>query len=205
LCYDGTVPKVILVANQKGGVGKTTTSVYLAAIAARTRGVTLIDCDQQGSAAEWLDELSIPNLECIEAPSPRTLRVALSRVGDDRLVVIDTPPGSPEILMTVIEVAADAVVVIPSRTGILEVARVALTLRLVGDIPRYILLVAANTQTRAYRETVAAWQSRETIIGTIRARTAISAGLELDRPATEQYAEVLDRLLAHHNISHHNT
>jgi len=46
---------IIVVAALKGGVGKTTTTVYLAALAAARRPATLVDADPQASAADWIE------------------------------------------------------------------------------------------------------------------------------------------------------
>src|SRR5437667_12499572 len=105
----------VVVSNVKGGVGKTTTSVYLSA-AAVARGydpVLLIDADRQASSAEWLEERPIEGVTVVEAPSERTLARAMSR--HEGMGIVDTPPGDERLVQAAIN-SADAVV-IPTRGG----------------------------------------------------------------------------------------
>src|SRR5262249_7733161 len=80
----------IVVASLKGGVGKSTAAVYLAAAAAQ-RGhnpVLLVDADRQASSAVWLEERPVDGVEVIEAPSERTLKRAMANNGG--MTIVDT-------------------------------------------------------------------------------------------------------------------
>lgn len=80
--------------NSKGGVGKTTISVHLAAwLTKKKRSVVFIDADPQSSASQWIRELELPiKLEQIDAPEKIISRLAkLAGEWDD--IVIDGPAG----------------------------------------------------------------------------------------------------------------
>jgi chromosome partitioning protein len=188
----------IAVTNLKGGVGKTTTTVYLAAVAAaRRRGpVVVVDADRQASAAEWLEARPVDGVEVVEAPSERTLRRAMS--DDEATVIVDLPPGDERLVQSALE-AADAVV-IPTRAGGVEFARVAYTLGMIpAKTPRGIVIAAARLGTNDLQETIDWWKGeRVPIWGVVPERVGIAAGPEarLYREGLDEYAGVLRRILA---------
>ena len=185
----------IAVASIKGGVGKTTTAVYLAAAAAgRKNGeVILVDADRQGSSAEWLEARPVEGVSVVEAPSERTLNRAMSR--EDAVVVVDTPPGDDRLLAAAIA-RADAVVV-PTRAGGVELSPALQTLDLVPKkIPHGVVIVSARFGTNDLEDTIAWWREQKTPIwGIVPERVGIASGPEarLSREGLALYAAVLRR------------
>jgi chromosome partitioning protein len=187
----------IVVANVKGGVGKTTTAVYLSA-AAVERGyepVQLIDSDRQASAAEWLEESPVEGVTVIEAPSERTMARALSR--NEGLAVVDAPPGDTRLLAAA--TASAEVVIIPTRAGGVEISPVLNTLELVpSKTPRGVVICAARLGTNDLEETIAWWRKEGMRIwGVVPERVGIAAGPEarLYREGLQHYDGVLRRAL----------
>lgn len=169
----------VAISSLKGGVGKTTTAVYLAAVAARgRRAVTLVDVDPQGSAAVWLEEWPIEGVEVAEAPSDRLVRKILGRDDDRSVLILDTPPAIERLTATVLENAD--VVVVPTRIGGVEGVRLSSTLEMVPHgVPAGVVVSSARPWTRDFVETVDSWaEAGIRVWGVFPERVGIASGPE---------------------------
>lgn len=117
---------LISVVNAKGGVGKTTTAMYLAtAFSDQGKHVKVIDLDRQGTAIDWAErteDAGEPLPFEVENTIPRRLG-RLARLADrDDVIVVDTPPGDPEAIDAAI--AAADFIVVPTRATNADLSRV---------------------------------------------------------------------------------
>ncbi|WP_130711848.1 ParA family protein [Vibrio vulnificus] len=141
--------------NLKGGTGKTSAIIHLAAaIKASGQSVLITDSDPQSDALNWADALG---WDAISLPTKSIHKQKWLSDSHDH-VLIDTPPGDLGIVASAMR-AADLIVVPVQPTGG-DFAQYAETASLIEEIQATKGNAAAALLTRVVKKTVAATQIR---------------------------------------------
>ena len=142
--------RVVAIASQKGGSGKTTLAGHIAVQAERlgAGSVALIDTDPQGSLADWWNEREQPTPVFVHTSTQRLEQdiEQLRELGID-LLIIDTPPAITATITDVIRVAD--LVLIPTRPSPHDLRSVGRTVELVEVLNKPLVFVVNGATPRA--------------------------------------------------------
>lgn len=142
--------RTIVVASQKGGVGKTTIAGHLGVMAEQNNEgpVALIDTDPQGSLASWWNERTneTPLFAQVEIGKLTEHLQALAK-GGIKLAIIDTPPSVTEMIQQVLRTAD--LVLIPTRPSPHDLRAVGSTVELVENAGKRMIFVINGAAPRA--------------------------------------------------------
>jgi chromosome partitioning protein len=103
-------PKILAVVNGKGGVGKTTTAVNLAAIWGQNQRVLLVDADPQGSSTWWVERNQTGMIFDLAKEMSTQKLGELRQIVEYDLIVIDTPPALRSELLNAVIAESDYLV-----------------------------------------------------------------------------------------------
>ncbi len=127
---------IISLANQKGGVGKSTLATNLAFGFSKMGKALLIDSDPQGSSLDWMNAReSETEIHVIGFPRPN-LHKEIKKIGEGYdTIIIDTPPHSSDMVRSAI--SASDLALIPVQPSPYDVWSVSETVKLIQEISTY--------------------------------------------------------------------
>lgn len=147
--------RTIAIVSQKGGAGKTTLAVNLAAEAARSSVSLIIDTDPQATASRWGQWRGGGDPEVVDCGAPSLLAGKLAKaaeLGAD-LAVIDTPPHADAMARQAAHLAD--LLLIPCRPRAFDLAAIEATAELVRSSrkPAFVVFNAGPPRARhIYRD-----------------------------------------------------
>ena len=180
---------IVSVVNQKGGVGKTTLAINLAAcFSCAGRRVLLVDADPQGSALAWSGVREAEPLFTVVGMAKPTLHRELPALAEQHdAVVIDGPPRVNEIGRAAI--LASDLVLIPVQPSPPDIWAAEGTLKLAAAEKRKAAIVLNRVPSSGkLRETMAAQLQQDgkpLLTATIGNRTAFASAFAEGLAVTE--------------------
>jgi chromosome partitioning protein len=151
--------KIIVLASQKGGAGKSTLAAHLAVSAekAEKKRCVLIDTDPQASLAAWWNgrEAETPAFAPVTLKELPSKLEALQKAGYD-YAFIDTPPAITEAIRAVVKEAD--LVIIPTRPSPHDLRAVGRTVELAtqSEKPFVFVITQAKQNSRLTIQTMGA-------------------------------------------------
>ena len=125
-----------MVAQNKGGVGKTTIAVHTA-VYLHDSGfkVALVDCDRSASSASWVTEAE-PNIQVVHALKPEKVHSTLARLQKTCDFIVCDSPGEDNKTVRTLMMFADKIV-FPVSPSILELRGLVPTIAIYNEAKKH--------------------------------------------------------------------